>query len=154
MAVSVLACSSIAPSGAPQNFTATGLTETSVRLTWDLPARNLRNGDIVMYQITYHKLADAINEEDLNITDTFVDIVGLEMDTDYIFKIKAYTSRGAGPWSNRLHFRTFGRSECQNDSTLFHHASYCVVNFGLFQPQRCAPNALCCVQPFHTNLEG
>ncbi|XP_025110641.1 receptor-type tyrosine-protein phosphatase S-like isoform X6 [Pomacea canaliculata] len=98
-----------APSGAPQNFTATGLTETSVRLTWDLPARNLRNGDIVMYQITYHKLADAINEEDLNITDTFVDIVGLEMDTDYIFKIKAYTSRGAGPWSNRLHFRTFGR---------------------------------------------
>ncbi|XP_076439826.1 receptor-type tyrosine-protein phosphatase delta-like isoform X2 [Babylonia areolata] len=98
-----------APSGAPQNFTATGLTETSVRLTWDLPARKLRNGDIVMYQITYHKLADAINEEDLNITDTFVDIVGLEMNTDYIFKIKAYTSRGAGPWSNRLHFRTFGR---------------------------------------------
>ena len=65
-----------------------------------------------MYQITYHKLADAINEEDLNITDTFVDIVGLEMNTDYIFKIKAYTSRGAGPWSNRLHFRTFGRSKC------------------------------------------
>ncbi|XP_070195997.1 tyrosine-protein phosphatase Lar-like isoform X3 [Littorina saxatilis] len=97
------------PSGAPQNFTATGLTETSVRLTWDLPARNLRNGDIAMYQITYHKLADAINEEDLNITDTFVDIVGLEMNTDYIFKIKAYTSKGAGPWSNRLHFRTFGR---------------------------------------------
>ena len=100
-----------APSGAPQNFTATGLTETSIRLTWDLPARNLRNGDIQMYQITYHKLADAINEEDLNITDTFVDIVGLEMNTDYIFKIKAYTSRGAGPWSNRLHFRTFGRSK-------------------------------------------
>ncbi|BFZ00058.1 hypothetical protein BsWGS_03097 [Bradybaena similaris] len=98
-----------APSGAPQNFTATGLTETSVRLTWDLPARNLRNGDIVMYQITYHKLSDPINEEDLNSTDTFVDLVGLDMNTDYIFKIKAYTSRGAGPWSNRLHFRTFGR---------------------------------------------
>ena len=83
-----------------------------MRLTWDLPARKLRNGDIIMYQITYHKLADSVNEEDLNITDTFVDIVGLEMNTDYIFKIKAYTSRGAGPWSNRLHFRTFGRSEC------------------------------------------
>ncbi|BFZ17029.1 hypothetical protein BsWGS_20067 [Bradybaena similaris] len=98
-----------APSGAPQNFTATGLTETSVRLTWDLPARNLRNGEVVMYQIAYHKLSDPINEEDLNSTDTFVDLVGLDMNTDYIFKIKAYTSRGAGPWSNKLHFRTFGR---------------------------------------------
>lgn len=99
------------PSGSPQNFTATGLTETSVRLTWDLPARNHRNGVIVMYQVTYHKLSDPINEEDLNSTDTFVDLVGLDMNTDYMFKIKAYTSRGAGPWSNSLHFRTFGRSE-------------------------------------------
>ncbi|XP_041360358.1 tyrosine-protein phosphatase Lar-like isoform X2 [Gigantopelta aegis] len=98
-----------APAGAPQNFTATGLSETSVHLTWDLPARALRNGDIVMYQITYHKLSDPINEEDLNVTDTFVDILGLEMNTDYIFTIKAYTSKGSGPWSNKLHFRTFGR---------------------------------------------
>ena len=100
-----------APSGAPQNFSARGLTETSVHLSWDFPARNLRNGEILMYQITYHKLADTINEEGLNITDLFVDIVGLEMNTDYIFLVKAYTSVGAGPWSNRLHFRTFGSSE-------------------------------------------
>ncbi|XP_046366897.1 tyrosine-protein phosphatase Lar-like isoform X5 [Haliotis rufescens] len=97
-----------APAGAPQNFTATGISETSVHLTWDLPARALRNGDIVMYQITYHKLSDPINEEDLNVTDTYVDITGLEMNTDYRFKIKAYTSKGSGPWSNNLHFRTFG----------------------------------------------
>ncbi|KAK6188600.1 hypothetical protein SNE40_004745 [Patella caerulea] len=108
-AVATLGTPDGAPAGAPQNFTAIGLSETSVRLTWDLPARNLRNGDIGMYQITYHKLSDPINEEDLNITDTYMDIQGLEMNTDYIFKIKAYTSRGSGPWSNRLHFRTFGR---------------------------------------------
>ncbi|CAL1538075.1 unnamed protein product [Lymnaea stagnalis] len=108
-AVSTITTPDGAPSGAPQNFTATGLTETSVRLTWDLPARNLRNGEIVMYQITYHKLSDPINEEDVNCTDTFLDLVSLDMNTDYSFKIKAYTSRGAGPWSNRLHFRTFGK---------------------------------------------
>ena len=100
-----------APSGGPQNFTASGLTETSVRLTWDLPARKLRNGEVTMYQITYHKLSDSINEEDLNCSDTFIDLVGLEVNTDYVFRIKAYTSKGAGPWSNRLIFRTFGLSE-------------------------------------------
>ncbi|ESO86619.1 hypothetical protein LOTGIDRAFT_128794, partial [Lottia gigantea] len=110
-AVETLSTPDGAPAGAPQNFTAIGLSETSVRLTWDLPARNLRNGDIGMYQITYHKLSDPVNEEDLNITDTYMDIQGLEMNTDYIFKIKAYTSRGSGPWSNRLHFRTFDRKD-------------------------------------------
>ncbi|XP_059156941.1 tyrosine-protein phosphatase Lar-like isoform X3 [Physella acuta] len=108
-AVTTLITPDGAPSGAPQNFTATGLTETSVRLTWDLPARNLRNGDIVMYQIAYHKLSEPTREEDLNCTDAFIDIVSLDMNTDYIFKIKAYTTRGAGPWSNKLHFRTFGK---------------------------------------------
>jgi hypothetical protein len=53
-----------APSGAPQNFTATGLTETSIRLTWEAPARNMRNGDIAMYQITYHKLAGQSQRHD------------------------------------------------------------------------------------------
>lgn len=99
------------PRGAPQNFSAVGLSETSVRLSWDLPAKKLRNGEIIMYQITYNKLAEPINVEDLNITETFVEISGLEMNTDYVFQIKAFTSRGAGPWSNKLHFRTFGQSE-------------------------------------------
>ncbi|KAH9492263.1 hypothetical protein Btru_026124 [Bulinus truncatus] len=98
-----------APTGPPQNFTATGLSETSVRLTWDKPVKNFRNGDILMYQITYHKMSDSTTEEDVNCTDVFLDLVNLDMNTDYIFKIRAYTSRGSGPWSNRLHFRTFGK---------------------------------------------
>lgn len=97
------------PSGAPQNLTAESLTETSMRLTWDLPASSLRNGDIIMYQVTYSKSGEDINEEDLNVTDTFIDLVGLEMNTQYIFKIKAYTSKGAGPWSNAVSFNTFGK---------------------------------------------
>ncbi|XP_064607458.1 tyrosine-protein phosphatase Lar-like isoform X3 [Liolophura sinensis] len=97
------------PRGAPQNFSAVGLSETSVKLSWDLPAKKLRNGEIIMYQITYNKLAEPINVEDLNITETSVEISGLEMNTDYVFQIKAFTSRGAGPWSNKLHFRTFGQ---------------------------------------------
>jgi len=33
---------------------------------------------------------------------------GLEPNTDYSFQLRAYTSRGPGPWNNRLPFRTFG----------------------------------------------
>ncbi|KAL4236406.1 hypothetical protein ACF0H5_004791 [Mactra antiquata] len=97
------------PQGAPQNFSAVGLTENSVRLAWDLPAKKLRNGDIVMYQLVFHQLADSINVEEINITDTTKDVENLDMNTDYVFQIKAYTLKGAGPWTPRLQYRTFGK---------------------------------------------
>ena len=100
----------LVPAGAPQNFTAVGLTETSVRLEWDLPAKHLQNGEIIMYQLMFHKLADQINSDDLNLTALQHDLTGLEMNTDYVFQIKAFTSKGSGPWSQRLLFHTFGRS--------------------------------------------
>ncbi len=102
----------LVPGGAPQNFTASGLGSTSVKLTWDQPAKNLRRGDIIMYEIMYHKRSDSIDVIDMNTTDTQAIVDGLEMNTDYIFQIKAYTSKGAGPWSNRLPFRTFGQRKC------------------------------------------
>lgn len=97
------------PQGAPQNFSAVGLSETAVRLAWDLPAQKLRNGEIVMYQLRYYQLTDAINEEEKNITALQYDIDNLETNTDYVFQIKAYTEKGSGPWSARLQYRTFGK---------------------------------------------
>jgi hypothetical protein len=80
-------------------------------LEWDLPAKHLQNGEIVMYQLLYHKLADSINTEDLNITGLLYEVKGLEMNTDYVFQIRAFTSRGAGPWSPRYMHHTYGRSK-------------------------------------------
>lgn len=96
------------PAGAPQNFTVIPISETSVRLTWDLPAKNLRNGEIIMYQVNFHKQSDSINVEDLNVTDNTMDISGLDMNTDYVFLIRGYTSKGPGPWSNKQIAHTFG----------------------------------------------
>lgn len=62
-----------------------------------------------MYQLVYHQLADSINVEELNITGTQHDIENLDMNTDYVFQIKAYTLKGAGPWTPRLQYRTFGK---------------------------------------------
>ncbi|XP_052090699.1 tyrosine-protein phosphatase Lar-like isoform X2 [Mytilus californianus] len=96
------------PAGAPQNFTVTGVSETTIKLEWDLPAKHLQNGEIVMYQMIYHKLAE-IDVEDLNLTSTEYTITGLDMNTDYVFQIRAFTSKGAGPWTTKLIFHTYGR---------------------------------------------
>ncbi len=65
-----------------------------------------------MYEIMYHMRSEPIDVIDMNTTDTQAIVDGLQMNEDYIFQIKAYTSKGAGPWSNRLAFRTFGQRKC------------------------------------------
>ena len=97
------------PGGAPQNFSAVGMSSTSVKLTWDQPAKALRNGEIIMYEVIYHKVQDPIDTFDINTTDTQLLVEGLEMNQEYVFQVKAYTSQGPGPWSNRHPFRTFGQ---------------------------------------------
>ncbi|CAH1774763.1 unnamed protein product [Owenia fusiformis] len=97
------------PAAAPMNFTITGISSTSVNLAWDPPPKKQRNGVIVQYEILYHKSSDFIMETDVNTTDMSTEIQGLEMDTDYTFKIKAYTTQGAGPWSHKVPFTTFGQ---------------------------------------------
>lgn len=96
------------PDGAPQNFSAESLTETSVLLEWDLPAKHLQNGEIVMYQLLYRKLGASMEEEQ-NATGLQYEVKGLEMNTDYAFKIRAFTSVGPGPWSAEYRHHTFGR---------------------------------------------
>ena len=95
------------PAGAPLNFTAIGVSSTSVRLQWDPPARQHRNGEIVLYELLYHDRRDPAEDWPTNTTDTSIVIDGLQPTTNYIFQIRAYTGKGPGPWSNQLPFQTF-----------------------------------------------
>jgi Fibronectin type III domain len=95
------------PAGAPLNFTAIGLGPHSVQLRWDAPAKQHRNGDIVLYEVLYHDRANPADDLATNSTDNSMIISGLEPTTNYIFQIRAYTAKGPGPWSNQLPFRTF-----------------------------------------------
>lgn len=95
------------PTGAPQNFTAIGVSSTSIKLQWDPPSKNQRNGEIVLYEVLYHQQRHAVSDWTTNSTASPVMVEGLETSTDYNFQIRAYTSVGPGPWSNRLPFRTF-----------------------------------------------
>ena len=99
------------PGGAPQNFTAIGLSATSIKLQWDPPAKRHRNGEIVLYEIVYHQRVNPLEDFATNSSETNAVIEGLEVNTDYIFQLRAYTIKGSGPWSNKLPFRTFGNCE-------------------------------------------
>lgn len=102
-------CRLSVPTGAPQNFTAIGLSPTSIQLQWDLPAQKHRNGEIVMYEVLYHQQKQSTVDFATNTTDKTMKIEGLEPVTDYNFQIRAYTAVGPGPWSNRLPFRPFAQ---------------------------------------------
>jgi len=97
----------VVPAGAPLNFTAIGVSSTSVRLQWDPPARQHRNGEIVLYELLYHDRRNPADDWPTNTTETSIVIDGLQPTTNYIFQIRAYTGKGPGPWSNQLPFQTF-----------------------------------------------
>ena len=101
-------CLYVVPSGAPQNFTAIGVSPTSVRLQWDPPAKKHRHGSIVLYEVVYHQRAQALDDFATNSTSLSTVIEALQPNTDYNFQLRAYTSKGPGPWNNKLPFRTFG----------------------------------------------
>ena len=99
------------PGGAPSNFTAIGLSSTSIHLEWKPPAKPHRNGEIVLYEMLYHLRSSPTADYTLNTTDMSMIVEGLETLADYNFQIRAYTAVGAGPWSSRLPFRTFAHCE-------------------------------------------
>ena len=46
-----------------------------------------------------------------NTTNTALMVDRLKLNVDYKFVVRAYTSKGPGPWSNGLPFRTLGQCE-------------------------------------------
>jgi len=61
--------------------------------------------------VLYHRPEHPSEEFSSNTTNTMLMIENLATNMDYIFIIRAYTNKGAGPWSKKLPFRTFGHCE-------------------------------------------
>lgn len=67
----------------------------------------------------YHKRQDDMEDFTTNTTERSEYIEGLDTNTDYMFRIRAYTSEGPGTWSNKLPYRTTGhRKSCTYHYTL------------------------------------
>ncbi|XP_026722663.1 receptor-type tyrosine-protein phosphatase delta isoform X27 [Athene cunicularia] len=96
------------PSGFPQNLHSESSTSTSVQLTWQLPLLAERNGIITKYTILYRDINVAYQPVELPVVpaDTTMTLSGLKPDTTYDVKVRAHTSKGPGPYSPSVQFRT------------------------------------------------
>ncbi|KAG7163473.1 Tyrosine-protein phosphatase Lar-like 2 [Homarus americanus] len=98
-----------APSGPPTNITYRYQTPGTIVFTWDLPVPSKRNGVIIQYELQFSKNVILNNDfkHNKNVTDgNRIVFNGLEENMDYTFKVRAWTSKGHGPYSENLHLHT------------------------------------------------
>ncbi|KAM4807552.1 receptor-type tyrosine-protein phosphatase delta isoform 3-T3 [Rhinophrynus dorsalis] len=97
-----------APSGFPQNIHCDSTSSTSVLITWQHPILAERNGIITKYTLHYRDINLPHHPVELPIVpaDTTVTLTGLKPDTTYDVKLRAHTSKGPGPFSPSVQFRT------------------------------------------------
>eukprot|EP00058_Branchiostoma_floridae_P015952 XP_002601440.1 hypothetical protein BRAFLDRAFT_281312 [Branchiostoma floridae] len=88
------------PDGPPENITSTAVDARTIKLAWDAPTLQLRNGRITKYSVRYNDKSNN-GPEITNIT-TMQEIMyrNLRPSTQYVFRVRAHTSVGPGPWSS------------------------------------------------------
>ncbi|XP_034939072.1 tyrosine-protein phosphatase Lar isoform X2 [Chelonus insularis] len=90
------------PSGPPTNLTYSFQTQDTVCVKWDEPSRQHRNGQIIRYDVEFNKKNDHSTIEARNTTKKRAVFTNLEEATEYVFHVRAHTSRGAGPYSEKI----------------------------------------------------
>ncbi|KAL2090038.1 hypothetical protein ACEWY4_014726 [Coilia grayii] len=93
------------PSSYPQNLSVVGLTATATTLTWEPPALAERNGRIVQYVVVYRDINSQQNHTN-STANTTLTIHGLQPDTTYDIRVRAFTNKGGGPLSPSIQSRT------------------------------------------------
>ncbi|XP_053961046.1 tyrosine-protein phosphatase Lar isoform X1 [Anastrepha ludens] len=94
------------PGGPPANITVRFQTPDVVCVTWDPPTREHRNGIITRYDVQFHKKIDHGLGSERNMTVRKAVFTNLEENTEYIFRVRAYTKQGAGPFSEKIFVET------------------------------------------------
>jgi receptor-type tyrosine-protein phosphatase F len=94
------------PRDSPQNVTYRLQSPTTVVLNWDAPLPAYRNGKIVGYAVQFYKPNEQPNES--NTTQARMVYATLDENAEYVFRARAFTSKGAGPWAQELTVRTPG----------------------------------------------
>ena len=84
---------------APRSLMVVNVTNSTVSLSWMLPSTT--NGIITQYQVQYRR-SNSSGFTLLNITNNTLThtVTGLSSNTEYVFRVRAYTVVGHGPSSN------------------------------------------------------
>lgn len=96
------------PSGYPQSIAAEGATTSTIQVSWQPVLLAERNGKIIKYALQYKDINSPRSPSELFITapESTVVLDGLKADTTYDIKMCAFTSKGSGPYSPSVQFRT------------------------------------------------
>ena len=85
------------------------LSSTEIRVCWDQVPTINRNGEITMYEVQYDPLQTfdgQISTETANTSFMCTNLTGLEEYVEYSISVRAYTSKGPGPYSDSVTERT------------------------------------------------
>ncbi|XP_050563933.1 tyrosine-protein phosphatase Lar isoform X4 [Spodoptera frugiperda] len=91
-----------APKGPPTNVTYRFQTPDIISITWEPPIRADRSGQIKKYDVQFFKRGDQSSVAEKTTELTKAVFTGLEEDAHYVFKVRAYTDQGAGPYSKDM----------------------------------------------------
>lgn len=89
------------PTGPPTNISVRFQTPDVVCITWNPPTKTDRNGQIIHYDVQFHKKIDHSLATDRNTSNTKAVFTNLEESTEYVVRVRAYTRQGAGPYSEK-----------------------------------------------------
>ncbi|KAL4709306.1 hypothetical protein ACJJTC_013366 [Scirpophaga incertulas] len=94
------------PKGPPRNITHNFQTPDIISIKWVPPTRADSSGVIKKYDVQFYKRGDqaSVVEKFTNLTK--IVFTGLEEDAHYIYKVRAYTDVGPGPYSKDFTIHT------------------------------------------------
>lgn len=104
-----------APAGAPIYIRVTNVLPNEVAVVWQAPACLQTNGEITEYEFE----AAPLERRDYGVDGTIKQIIrgtrtkitGLSTHTKYSLRIRAFTRKGPGPWSEPVQFQTASAHE-------------------------------------------
>ena len=100
----------------PNNVNAVSISSTAIRVTWNEVPVIDQNGIITQYEVEYNQStfsgATMYNTTTVDSSTFTVDLTGLEEYVEYSIRVRAYTSVGAGPYSDVVIERTQEDGKC------------------------------------------
>ena len=133
---------------------AVNISSTSLQVSWDpVPAID-RNGIITQYEVEYNQTTfsevSMYNTTTVNSTTLNVSLCPLEEYVEYTIRVRAYTSVGAGPYSDLVNVTTNEDSKnyCSKSITVIQYGLHTLANFlrsSYFTSEQCK----CCQYLFN-----
>ncbi|KAK8382212.1 hypothetical protein O3P69_015266 [Scylla paramamosain] len=97
------------PTGNPKNIVAEALSSTEIKLSWESPEEEDKNGELLGYKIFYRSDKDPEGSDEIEVVGaatTSYELPYLDMYTKYVITMLCFNPAGDGPKSQPVYVRT------------------------------------------------